>query len=120
MRWLACGVLPGLWTWVYLPPAAETVRTVKSAVLYTIALDPQRSFTPQALTGCDNHRVLPAGAERRQSAGASQAAGANVVRGDGLLSSEKRKWGQNDEVDGVPKGIRTPVIAVKGRCPRPG
>jgi hypothetical protein len=21
---------------------------------------------------------------------------------------------------GVPKGIRTPVIAVKGRCPRPG
>jgi|WetSurMetagenome_2_1015567.scaffolds.fasta_scaffold11054_2 hypothetical protein len=21
--------------------------------------------------------------------------------------------------DGVPKGIRTPVIAVKGRCPRP-
>ena len=23
-------------------------------------------------------------------------------------------------VNGVPKGIRTPVIAVKGRCPRPG
>jgi len=23
-------------------------------------------------------------------------------------------------VYGVPKGIRTPVIAVKGRCPRPG
>ena len=22
-------------------------------------------------------------------------------------------------VDGVPKGIRTPVTAVKGRCPRP-
>jgi hypothetical protein len=22
--------------------------------------------------------------------------------------------------DGVPKGIRTPVAAVKGRCPRPG
>ncbi len=23
-------------------------------------------------------------------------------------------------VDGVPRGIRTPVIAVKGRCPGPG
>ena len=25
-----------------------------------------------------------------------------------------------NSVIGVPKGIRTPVIAVKGRCPRPG
>ena len=23
------------------------------------------------------------------------------------------------KIDGVPKGIRTPVVAVKGRCPRP-
>jgi hypothetical protein len=23
------------------------------------------------------------------------------------------------EINGVPKGIRTPVVAVKGRCPRP-
>ena len=25
-----------------------------------------------------------------------------------------------DHVNGVPRGIRTPVTAVKGRCPRPG
>jgi hypothetical protein len=30
-------------------------------------------------------------------------------------------WGNGFlTVVGVPKGIRTPVIAVKGRCPRPG
>ena len=35
----------------------------------------------------------------------------------------RRAWSEPDEqvyfVSGVPKGIRTPVTAVKGRCPRP-
>ena len=35
----------------------------------------------------------------------------------------RRAWSEPDEQvifgSGVPKGIRTPVTAVKGRCPRP-
>ena len=35
----------------------------------------------------------------------------------------RRAWSEPDEqfyfASGVPKGIRTPVTAVKGRCPRP-
>ena len=35
----------------------------------------------------------------------------------------RRAWSEPDEqvyfAGGVPKGIRTPVTAVKGRCPRP-
>ena len=35
----------------------------------------------------------------------------------------RRAWSEPDEQvldgNGVPKGIRTPVTAVKGRCPRP-
>ena len=33
---------------------------------------------------------------------------------------QRKRRGKFREKFGVPKGIRTPVIAVKGRCPRPG
>jgi hypothetical protein len=35
------------------------------------------------------------------------------------LTQEQYLSGYNLEYNGVPKGIRTPVTAVKGRCPRP-
>ena len=36
-----------------------------------------------------------------------------------MLDISDRKFDQRIENIGVPKGIRTPVTAVKGRCPRP-
>ena len=40
-----------------------------------------------------------------------------IYRADGQFSARSF---ESSSSFGVPKGIRTPVIAVKGRCPRPG
>ncbi len=36
-----------------------------------------------------------------------------------IISSRQPKIAREKKKDGIPKGIRTPVTAVKGRCPRP-
>jgi hypothetical protein len=41
-------------------------------------------------------------------------------REEGLRSDFGGLGHQEQAVGGVPRGIRTPVTAVKGRCPRPG
>jgi Phage integrase family len=54
---------------------------------------------------------------RRHSGSWAYLSGIGRYRSQGAFG---RRTAKPHRMDGVPKGIRTPVIAVKGRCPRPG
>ena len=43
-----------------------------------------------------------------------------LVPTESQKKGSKRRMGSSRRLVGVPDGIRTRVIAVKGRCPRPG